>query len=339
MVALAVIVYFLVAEWYPCHRGRQALIICVLFNLWTILPLGPAVSPGSNTTNVSIPFWQPPPSLLHGTTTARGLLSASCVSFPGLILKAKLLPEGMRDFVPLPVRLILSLILLLVKLSVVLFLLLPLNTILLVVCVSGVIIAYSTIWVMRSIGWLSAMLILVCMHIVSMLLSGLRRLCDYIQSLTQQRLSATPPTVTFPPPSFHDIRALHALVISRNDPTHSGAIDSQSVAFFTSLSDLVSSMASLAIQLLNERALSSQGNHGVVFEFTISSMTRQCCCLVLFAHCLFSLWEIFQDPSSSSATTVFNNNDITSTRTIAQRKSKKERRRRVIEDSDDEDDA
>jgi len=98
MVAAAVIVYFLAAEWSPCHRGRQALIVFLLFNLWSLLPLGGSSDSNQRSptlaSNVSIPFWSPPPLLSLATTAARSLMSASCFTFPSVVMKAKVIPDG-----------------------------------------------------------------------------------------------------------------------------------------------------------------------------------------------------------------------------------------------------
>jgi hypothetical protein len=98
MVAAAVIVYFLAAEWSPCHRGRQALIVFLLFNLWSILPLGGSSDSNQRSptlaSNVSIPFWSPPPLLSLATTAARSLMSAGCFTFPSVVMRAKVIPDG-----------------------------------------------------------------------------------------------------------------------------------------------------------------------------------------------------------------------------------------------------
>lgn len=247
MVAVAVVVYFLAAEWSPCHRGRQALIVCVLFNLWTILPLATSIETKQRsntlTTNISIPFWTPPPHLYHASTAARGLMYASCMTFPSLVMRAKIIPEGvnttllscviyltpvcigMREFVPLPIRLFLSLLMLLLKLVVVLFLLLPFNLLMVMMCTSGICVAFSALWVVRSLAWVSACIVLMCMHICCTCLSSARGVVDYCHHLTIQgkdKLTAKPPSAQLPSPSFHDIRALHAHATSQSDSFQKG---------------------------------------------------------------------------------------------------------------------
>jgi len=96
------LVYFLAADWEPCYRGRQALLLVMLFNLWVILPLAPAGAEEARRGNVSaaatpVPLTQTPPWLRLAGTAARALVGATCYSLPRAWLKADLLPEGSTD--------------------------------------------------------------------------------------------------------------------------------------------------------------------------------------------------------------------------------------------------
>ena len=99
---VAAIVYFLAAEWSPCHRARRALLAILLFNLWALLPLSSSSqvekigksSKRSSSSRASIPFWAPPPWLRQSFVAARLLVRASCIGLPGCIIGASVLPEG-----------------------------------------------------------------------------------------------------------------------------------------------------------------------------------------------------------------------------------------------------
>ena len=106
---LASLVYFLAADWEPCFRGRQSLVIILIFNLWTILPLAPGpmdpapalgtskagrVPAAVSATTLAMPFWTPPPFLLQAATSARFLVRSACITLPGSLMTAKVLPEG-----------------------------------------------------------------------------------------------------------------------------------------------------------------------------------------------------------------------------------------------------
>lgn len=102
---VAAVVYFLAAEWSPCHRSRQALLVVVLFNLWALLPLAPSSShqvekiggkgsKRSAASEATLPFWAPPPWLRQASVTARLLVRAVCFGLPSCIMGAKVLPEG-----------------------------------------------------------------------------------------------------------------------------------------------------------------------------------------------------------------------------------------------------
>jgi len=110
--AIAALAYFAAAPWEPCNRGRQALLVVLLFNLWTILPLaqssaasGDGSGCGASSSSrpakrqagqqaTTPPFWSPPAWLRQGTAAARGLVRGACVALPGCVMSAKLLPEG-----------------------------------------------------------------------------------------------------------------------------------------------------------------------------------------------------------------------------------------------------
>lgn len=106
---------------------------------------------------------------------------------------------------------------LLLKLVVVLFLLLPFNLLMIMICTSGICVAFSALWTVRSLAWVSACIVLMCMHICCTCLSSARSVMDWCHQLTVQgkhKLTAKPPSAQLPSPSFHDIRALHAYAMS-----------------------------------------------------------------------------------------------------------------------------
>jgi hypothetical protein len=130
---------------------------------------------------------------------------------------------GMREFVPLPIRLLLSLLMLLLKLALIMFVLLPFNIIMFMVCTSGICVAFSALWIVRSLAWFSACVVLICMHICCSVLSFARASVDWCYKLTirgKHKLTVTPPPAQLPSPSFHDIRALHAYVIAKSDASN-----------------------------------------------------------------------------------------------------------------------
>jgi hypothetical protein len=96
------LVYFLAADWEPCYRGRQALLLVVLFNVWVILPLAPVGPDEARRGNLSavatpVPLTQAPPWLRLAGTAARALVGGTCYTLPRVWLRADLLPEGMAD--------------------------------------------------------------------------------------------------------------------------------------------------------------------------------------------------------------------------------------------------
>jgi|AntAceMinimDraft_5_1070358.scaffolds.fasta_scaffold149613_1 hypothetical protein len=101
------LVYFLAADWEPCYRGRQALLVLLLFNLWAILPLAPAGPEEARRGNHSaaatpLPLAQAPPWLRHAATAAKALVGAACLGLPRAWLKADLMPDGTKQHTRLP---------------------------------------------------------------------------------------------------------------------------------------------------------------------------------------------------------------------------------------------
>jgi hypothetical protein len=129
--------------------------------------------------------------------------------------------KGVRDLVPLPLRLVLSLVVLLVKLAFLLVPGVPLALLTMLASVAGTVVAFGCLWGVRACAWASALITVFAVQAVTAVLLSCRTcvlrlkgtaLGKSVSSVSgggSSSSSLAPPA--FASASLHQIRALHAL--------------------------------------------------------------------------------------------------------------------------------